>query len=697
MLTIDPTGTYLFGVTQSGITMMALNAVPLSIGNVQPAFVQPQGGQSITLRGSGFQPGATVSIGSTQAITTYVDGNTLSVQVPALSPGWTDVTVTLPGGTAYTAPSLLQVLGAQPAPAVAGFSPSSIVVQSNIPGFDTTASVTVLGSGFEVYDTVEINGQPVSSDFIDAGHLQATIPADLTGEAGSISVAVVSPYNGSSNSLALPMVNPVPVLEDNPPISFGVGAPLNLNFNETGFVAGSTIQWNGQNLPTYLNGGESVSGLELIYATVPSSLTQPTGDATVTVYNPPPGGGVSAPLTATMGFQPMPVFTLFGPGNTLIANYFAIPSTIDLGTQGVNTSTTFNLYIQSEGRVGYSVSSIAVSSGAFSTTASTCPTLNVGVPCIVPLTFTPTGTGSAIGTLTIADNMSGSPHSITLTGTGIQTPVPTVTLSTINAVGETLSTYLQGSTVVGGPSIPATAWVEYGTDPTLSTFTQSTPWTLTGDGTLSANLSGLAAGTQYAVRFAVQSAAGTGKSSIHLFATEAAYPNVTLALATGASNIATVTAGQTATYSMVASDGGNGYIGTATLTCSGAPTGATCTISPSQFTVNTTATPITVTVTTTGATTAQAQPAFGGLNWAFSILLGTGILAYRKKLRNGGFLLILAALVLSVVSCGGGGSGGISGGGVTSTPTPAGTYYLMLTEAAGGKQNPAHLLTLTVQ
>jgi hypothetical protein len=220
---------------------------------------------------------------------------------------------------------------------------------------------------------------------------------------------------------------------------------------------------------------------------------------------------------------------------------------------------------------------------------------------------------------------------------------------------------------------------------------------LTGDGTLSANLSGLAAGTQYAVRFAVQSAAGTGKSSIHLFATEAAYPNVTLALATGASNIATVTAGQTATYSMVASDGGNGYIGTATLTCSGAPTGATCTISPSQFTVNTTATPITVTVTTTGATTAQAQPAFGGLNWAFSILLGTGILAYRKKLRNGGFLLILAALALSVVSCGGGGSGGISGGGVTSTPTPAGTYYLMLTEAAGGKQNPAHLLTLTVQ
>jgi hypothetical protein len=597
MLTIDPMGTYLFGVTQSGITMMALNAVPLSIGNVQPAFVQLQGGQSITLRGSGFQPGATVSIGSTQAITTYVDGNTLSVQVPALSPGWTDVTVTLAGGAAYTAPSLLQVLGAQPAPAVAGFSPSSIVVQSNIPGFDTTASVTVLGSGFEVYDTVEINGQPVSSDFIDAGHLQATIPADLTGETGSISVAVVSPYNGSSNSLALPMVNPVPVLEDDLPLTVVPGNGLGLNLNGTGFVAGSMIQWNGQNLSTYLNGGETPSGLGVVSASVPGSLTTQAGTATVTVFNPGPGGGVSnAQGVDVSSAHPVLFIMLFNSSGTAAIPYYSFPTSIDLGTIDLNTSTTQGLSLQNIGTASYVFSSTSVTPGPFSVRGGSCPSIPpppTELVCVQPLTFAPTSAGAAVGTLTITDNTPGSPHIITLTGTGIQTPVPTVTLSTINAVGETLSTYLQGSTVVGGPSIPATAWVEYGTDPTLSTFTQSTPWTLTGDGTLSANLSGLAAGTQYAVRFAVQSAAGTGKSSIHLFATEAAYPNVTLALATGASNIATVTAGQTATYSMVASDGGNGYIGTATLTCSGAPTGATCTISPSQFTVNTTATPIT--------------------------------------------------------------------------------------------------------
>jgi hypothetical protein len=492
---------------------------------------------------------------------------------------------------------LLQVLGAQPAPAVAGFSPSSIVVQSNIPGFDTTASVTVLGSGFEVYDTVEINGQPVSSDFIDAGHLQATIPADLTGETGSISVAVVSPYNGSSNSLALPMVNPVPVLEDDLPLTVVPGNGLGLNLNGTGFVAGSMIQWNGQNLSTYLNGGETPSGLGVVSASVPGSLTTQAGTATVTVFNPGPGGGVSnAQGVDVSSAHPVLFIMLFNSSGTAAIPYYSFPTSIDLGTIDLNTSTTQGLSLQNIGTASYVFSSTSVTPGPFSVRGGSCPSIPpppTELVCVQPLTFAPTSAGAAVGTLTITDNTPGSPHIITLTGTGIQTPVPTVTLSTINAVGETLSTYLQGSTVVGGPSIPATAWVEYGTDPTLSTFTQSTPWTLTGDGTLSANLSGLAAGTQYAVRFAVQSAAGTGKSSIHLFATEAAYPNVTLALATGASNIATVTAGQTATYSMVASDGGNGYIGTATLTCSGAPTGATCTISPSQFTVNTTATPIT--------------------------------------------------------------------------------------------------------
>lgn len=698
MLTADPTGSYLFGVTQSGITIMQLYSVPLSIGNVWPTFLYPQSGTSMTVRGTGFVSGAQVSVGGAQAATTYVDPNTLTVTVPRTASGWQDVTVTLPGGATYTAAGILQVIGSQPAPVITGFSPASVTVQSGIPGFDQSADVTVVGSNFEVYDTVEINDQPVASAFLDSGHMQATIPATLTGQAGSVSVTVVSPYTGSSNSLPLSMLNPVPAPQRNAPISFGYGSPINLEIYGTGFVAGSVIQWNGQNLPTYLTGGETTSGLELLTATVSASLTQVSGNAIVTVYNPPPGGGVSAPITATLGLQPIPVYTLFGANSTLIAYYFSIPPSIDFGTQVLSTTTALSLYIQSQGNSGYSVSSVSVSGGQFSTTASTCPALGQNFTCVVPLTFAPTAAGSMSGTLTIADNLPGSPHVVPLTGNAIQTPVPLVSLTDINALDQTITATVQGTAVVGGPQIPATAWIEYGTDQSLATYMQTATSTFTGDGPVTGNLTQLSPNTLYAARIAVQTAGGTGRSAIHLFATSAALPWVTISVAQGASYAATVTAGKTATYSLVVSDGGNGYTGTASFTCTGAPTGAACTVSPAQVLIGLNQSPITVTVTTTAAqATSEREPGPAGsgltLCWAFA----AAILFNRKRLRSLSLLLFSIAMISACVSCGGGSSGSGSGGGTPPvTPTPPGTYYLTVTGTTGSAQN-SYGLQLTVQ
>jgi hypothetical protein len=695
--TTDPTGKYLFGVTQSGITMMTLGILPLSIGNVQPAFIQAGTGQALTLRGSGFQPGATVTIGGAQTSVTYVDPNTLSVAAPALAAGWLDVKVSLPTGVSYTAAALLKVLGSLPTPSVTGFFPPAIVVQLGIP--DKPATVTVLGSNFDSYDSVEIDGQPVASAFLDSGHMQATIPASLTRATGALAITVASPYDGSSNSLGLPVVNPVPVPQDNPAISFAAGAPFSLNLYGTGFVAGSIIQWNGQNLPTSLSNGETPSGLETLSASVGSSLTQLSANAIITVYNPPPGGGVSAPITATLGYQPTPAYTIIGPGDVLLNTYYSIPPTIDFGTQVLNTSTTFNVNVMSVGTLGYSVSSLAVSSGAFSTTTSSCPALGSGITCVVPLTFTPTAAGTATGTLTISDNLPGSPHSVTLTGTGIQTPLPVVSLTSISDLGDTVTARVFGSAVLGGPTIPATAWIEYGTDQTLATYSQSTSWTFTGDQGTYGDLSGLSADTLYAARIAVQTAGGVGRSPIHLFSTAPAWPLVVISLATGASNSATVTAGKTATYSLLASDGGFGYIGTATFTCTGAPTGAACTISPSQVPLSVTASAFNVNVTTTAAQAAVLKkpgPGLDGFGWALCLTFGAGALASRKRLRRIGLFLFLMAASLACLSCGGGGSTGSGGGPPPVAGTPAGTYSLTITGTTGSFQVP-YSIQLVVQ
>lgn len=286
---------------------------------------------------------------------------------------------------------------------------------------------------------------------------------------------------------------------------------------------------------------------------------------------------------------PLPLYALVNPtSNAVIAQYESVPASLDFGSQITGTPNTINLDISSvgPGTPGYWVTSFSISSGPFSTSQTGCPSpLSVVFICTIPLTFAPTTTGAQTGVLTIADDLSGSPHSIQLTGNSVATLAPVVTLTNINALFQTISATVNGNAIVGGTGVPATAWIEYGTDQALSTYTQSATWTFTGDGPVSGTLTPLSPNTLYAARIAVQTAGGTGRSAIHLFSTAPAWPWVAMSLAQGASNTAIVTAGKTATYSFVASDGGNGYVGTASLACTGAPTGATCTVSPSQISV----------------------------------------------------------------------------------------------------------------
>ncbi|MHB1023624.1 MAG: IPT/TIG domain-containing protein [Acidobacteriaceae bacterium] len=689
MLTADPTGRYFFGVTQSGITMMELDSVPLSIGNVQPNFVQPQAGQTLTIRGTGFISGATVTVGGKQVAATYIDPNTLTIDTPALDTGWSDVTVSMPDGSSYTASGLLHVIGAQPTVTITGFSPSSITVSSGIPSFSTSANVTVVGTGFAAYDIVEMDGQVVSSSFLDAQHIQATIPATLTGTAGTIAVKVISPDTGSSNTLNLAMVNPVPVLEDNMPITVVPKGGLNLMLYGTGFVPGSKIQWNGQNLSTMLNGGETASGLESVSAIVTSGLSAQAGTATVTVFNPSPGGGVSNPISVDISAAHPALFLSLATTKT-ITPFYTFPTTIDLGSQIVGTSGYYGLYLQNIGTASYTLTSASVSSGPISLQADPCtnvpatPTYNT---CTVHLIFTPTTDGPLTSTLTITDNTPDSPHIITLTGNAIQTPVPTVTLDRIDNLGDATSASIQGSAQMGGSTIPGTAWLEYGTDPTLTTYTQSPSWNFTGDSRVSGTLTNLMSSTQYAVRIAVQSAGGVGKSPIQLFSTAPATPEIAMSIASGTTSSATVTAGQTASYSLSVSDGGNGYVGTVSFSCAGVPAGSS------------TATPVTVQISTTAATKAQLHSSAGSFSLALCFLCGFGAFTFRRNLnlRNAALLCCLLFVSLSVVSCGG--SNGGSGGGNSappSTPTPSGTYYVTLNASSGGVQNSV-LLTLTVQ
>jgi hypothetical protein len=98
----DETGNRLFVITNKGLTVVQLATPPLSIGYLNPSTGSASGGTTVTIRGSGFEAGATVSFGGAAAPTTVVDASTLRVVVPSGSSGGTRVSVRNPDGTTYS-------------------------------------------------------------------------------------------------------------------------------------------------------------------------------------------------------------------------------------------------------------------------------------------------------------------------------------------------------------------------------------------------------------------------------------------------------------------------------------------------------------------------------------------------------------------------------------------------------------------
>lgn len=104
-LATDENGQRLFAITSTdgsaqhaGVTVITLAVVPLAIGTLAPPTGAAAGGTQVTIRGSGFQSGALVTIGGKSAAVTFKDKNTIIVTTPALSAGSQRVTITNPDG-----------------------------------------------------------------------------------------------------------------------------------------------------------------------------------------------------------------------------------------------------------------------------------------------------------------------------------------------------------------------------------------------------------------------------------------------------------------------------------------------------------------------------------------------------------------------------------------------------------------------
>ena len=173
----------------------------------------------------------------------------------------------------------------------------------------------------------------------------------------------------------------------------------------------------------------------------------------------------------------------------------------------------------------------------------------------------------------------------------------------------------------------------------------------------------------------------TGSTSVALSGTGV---RLTMKAGPEAALSATVTAGGSATYRLAMT--APGFVGDITLSCTGAPAGSTCTVTPGVVHMDGThGATFTVTVTTTARSMMLPPPS---ADWRMprlipiqllgmmALLACVSIAARRKRTR-----WVLATTMLCVLmwgACGGGSSPKPSGG------TPAGTYNLTISGTADG-------------
>ncbi len=190
-----------------------------------------------------------------------------------------------------------------PMPTTTTITPSTRIAGSS------TFTLTVNGTNFNASSVVRWNGSNRTTTFVSATQLTASISAADIATAGTATVTVNNPApgGGTSNSQSLSIENPVPTTTSISPNSGTAGgSAFTITVNGTNFNSQSIVRWNGSNRTTTF-----VTNTQLT-ASINASDIATAGTATVTVFNPTPGGGTSNSQTFTIN-NPVPTLTSISP------------------------------------------------------------------------------------------------------------------------------------------------------------------------------------------------------------------------------------------------------------------------------------------------------------------------------------------------------------------------------------------------
>ncbi len=190
-------------------------------------------------------------------------------------------------------------------------------------------------------------------------------------------------------------------------------------------------------------------------------------------------GAASAALSIADNLSGSPqTVSLSGTGTAAAVSLS--PSSLIFGSLAIGTtSAAQTITLSNPGNAALSITGLAVSGANASNfvETNTCgSSVAAGANCTISVTFKPSASGAATAALSIADNLSGSPQSVSLSGTGTST-APAVSLSPASlafgsvAVGATSPAQTFTLTNSGNAALSITGFALSGSN--ASNFTQT--------------------------------------------------------------------------------------------------------------------------------------------------------------------------------------------------------------------------------
>ncbi len=347
-----PTGPHLVRVTNpdagtASCSCFTVTAAP-TIASVTPSAGNPGQNVNVTISGSGFQTGASVTAGSGITVTnvTRVDAATMTATFqisPGALSGARDVRVVNPDGSSaqrndsFTVGNAVAVTGVSPNTRGRGAQNQTVVITGT--NFASGAVVSFSGGGITV-DSVT---------FVSSSRLDAVIDVASGAALGQRNVTVTNPGGLAGTCTGCFNVTGAPTVTAAAPTSLARGQQArDVTITGTGFLAGATVNFGADITVTSVNVSSSTSLVARVNVDVDAVL----GARNVSVSNPDGGTGSCTGCFSVTAGRALVVELIDTKGTTTTTDdslttrpvsgtTYVVRVTAKIAGTGSNTDTTY--------------------------------------------------------------------------------------------------------------------------------------------------------------------------------------------------------------------------------------------------------------------------------------------------------------------------------------------------------------------